>query len=257
MKIIIKDDYSQLSKHAAQLIAEQIRKKPNSVIGLATGGTPLGTYKELIRLHKEEGLDFSQVRTFNLDEYLGLAMDLDKSYEQDQSYERFMYEELFFHINIKKENIHIPYGLTSNPEETCKEYEENIEKAGGIDLQLLGIGGDGHWAFNEPGSAFDSRTRVESLHPQTTQDNYKAFFQKSGLPIDQMPTRALTMGIATILEAKSLLMLAYGKNKANIIKQALEGPITTQVSASAIQIYKNPITIILDSQAASQLERLD
>ena len=140
MDIIIRDNYDEMSRYAAGVIADFIRKKPNCVLGLATGSTPIGTYKELIRMHKEEGLDFSQVVTFNLDEYLGLGIDLDKPYHLDQSYARFMYEELFKHINIRQENTYVPDGLTRDPEKYCQWYEEEIKKAGGIDLQLLGIG---------------------------------------------------------------------------------------------------------------------
>ncbi|MDI9488864.1 MAG: glucosamine-6-phosphate deaminase [Bacillota bacterium] len=257
MEIIVKQDYDQMSRCAAEHIAELIRKKPNSVIGFATGRTPIGTYRELIRMHKEEGLDFSQVVTFNLDEYLGLGMDLSKPYALDQSYQRFMYEELFNHINIKKENIHIPDGLTKNPDEFCKAYEEAIKEVGGIDLQILGIGGDGHWAFNEPGSTLDSRTRVEKLNEQTIKDNYEAFYKEAGFTMDEMPHYAITMGLGTILEAKSLLMLANGAKKAKVVAKALYGPVTDQVTASAIQVYKGKATIILDKEAASMLDSKD
>ncbi len=256
MKIIIKDNYAEMSKYAANLIAEQIRKKPDSVLGLATGSTPIGTYQELIRLHKEEGLDFSQVKTFNLDEYLGVGLDFTKPYHMDQSYARFMYEELFKHVNIKKENIHIPDGLTDDPEGFCQAYEEEIRKAGGIDLQVLGIGGDGHWAFNEPGSSFDSRTRVERLTQQTLDDNYEAFYKKAGISREEMPHYAITMGIGTILEARSLLMLANGSKKAEIVAKALEGPVTNEITASAIQIYSGEATVVLDREAAAKLKNI-
>lgn len=253
MNIIVRENYDEVSRHTAALIAELIRRKPECVIGFATGGTPIGTYKELIRLHKEEGLDFSGVKTFNLDEYLGIGLDLSKPYSMDQSYARFMHEELFSHINVKKENIHIPDGLTKNPEEFCRLYEEEIKKAGGIDLQILGIGGDGHWAFNEPGSSFTSRTRVEILTQQTIDDNYEAFYKKAGVPKEEMPHFALTMGIATILEAKSAVMLVTGSKKADIIAKALKGPVTADVPASAIQLYKGDATVILDKDAAAKL----
>lgn len=252
MEIVVKQDYKQMSKYAADQIADLIRRKPNCVIGFATGGTPIGTYRELIRMHKE-GLDFSKVIAFNLDEYLGIGMDLSKPYAIDQSYQRFMYEELFNHINIKKENIHIPDGLTKEPEVFCKQYEKAIKDAGGIDLQILGIGGDGHWAFNEPGSPLDSRTRIEKLSDQTLTDNYEAFYKNAGFSREDMPNCAITMGIGTILEVKSLIMLANGSKKAEVIKTALEGPVTTEVTASAIQIYKGKATVILDEDAASML----
>lgn len=254
MDIIIKKNYEEISKSAAEHIASLIKKKPNCVIGFATGGTPIGTYRELIRMHKE-GLDFSEVVTFNLDEYLGLGIDMSKPYSLDQSYHRFMYEELFNYINIKKENVHIPDGLTKDPEGFCKEYEETIKKVGGIDLQILGIGSDGHWAFNEPGSSLESRTRVEELNEQTLNDNFEAFYKNAGFSRDDMPHYAITMGIGTILEAKSVLMLANGPKKAEIVAKALEGPVTNQVTASAIQLFKGETTVILDEAAAAMLNR--
>lgn len=256
MEIIVKKDYEQMSKCAAELIATQIMKKPNSVIGFATGGTPVGTYRELIRMHKE-GLDFSNIIAFNLDEYLGIGMDLSKPYSQDQSYMRFMYEELFNHINIKVENIHIPDGIAKNPEEFCKAYEVAIKESGGIDLQILGIGGDGHWAFNEPGSSLDSRTRVEKLSEQTLDDNYEAFYKNAGFGRNEMPHYAITMGIGTILEAKSVLMLANSLKKAEIVANALEGPVNNLVTASAIQIYQGNATVILDEEASSRLKSVN
>ncbi len=254
MDIIVKKDYEQMSKCAAEYIATLINKKPNCVIGFATGRTPIGTYRELIRMHNE-GLDFSNVITFNLDEYYGLGMDLSKPYALDQSYQRFMYEELFKYINIKDENIHIPDGLTSNPDEFCMAYEETIKEVGGIDLQILGIGGDGHWAFNEPGASLDSRTRVEKLSKETLDENYEAFYKKAGFSRDEMPHYAITMGIGTILDSRSVLMLANGSKKAKIVADALEGPVTNQVTASAIQLHKGKATVILDEDAASMLGR--
>jgi glucosamine-6-phosphate deaminase len=256
MKIIVKDNYSEMSKLAASVIADLVRKKPDCVLGLATGATPIGTYHELARLHKEEGLDFSKVTTFNLDEYLGISIDLTLPYEMDQSYARFMYEELFKKINIKKENAHVPYGLATDPDKYCKEYEKMIADAGGLDLQLLGIGGDGHIGFNEPGSSFDSRTRVEYLNQKSIDDNYEAFYKKAGVSKEEMPKKAITMGVATIMEAKSLLMIVSGIGKADIIQKALEGPVTTQITASAIQIFKRDVTVILDKPAASKLKKL-
>ncbi len=256
MDIIVRENHEQMSKYAASVIGGLVKSKPNCVLGLATGSTPIGTYKELIKMHKE-GLDFSQVKTFNLDEYLGVGLSLDKSYDMDQSYARFMYEELFKHINIKKENIYLPDGLTKIPEEHCKWYEEEIKKAGGIDLQLLGIGADGHWAFNEPGSSLASRTRVQALSQQTLDDNYESFYKKAGIERAKMPHFAITMGIGTILEARSLLMIAIGKKKAGIIAQALEGYVTSQVTASAIQLYSGKATVVLDMEAASKLKNLE
>ncbi len=253
MELIIGKNYEDMSKSAADIIAELIRLKPNCVLGLATGGTPIGTYKELIRMHIEEGLDFSGVKTFNLDEYLGIGLDLQKPYTQDQSYARFMHEELFKHLNIKKENIHIPDGLAKDPQKFCSHYEEEIKKAGGIDLQLLGIGGDGHWAFNEPGSSLYSRTRVQPLSKQTLEDNFESFYKKSGIKKEDMPHFAITMGVGTILESRHALMIANGKKKAEIISKALEGSISWEVTATAIQLHPGKTTVILDKDAASKL----
>jgi glucosamine-6-phosphate deaminase len=252
MDVIIRDSYDEMSKYAAEVIARHIKAKPDCVLGFATGSTPIGTYRELIRMHRE-GLDFSGVRTFNLDEYLGLGINLDKPYDEDQSYARFMHEELFKHINIKKENIHIPDGKTGDPEAFCRWYEEEIKRVGGIDLQLLGIGGNGHWGFNEPGSPLASRTRVQALTEQTLNDNYELFYKKAGVPRDKMPHFAITMGIGTILEAKNILMIASGAKKAGIVAKALEGPVTSQVTASAIQLYGGKATVVLDREAASGL----
>ncbi len=256
MNIIIKNSYAEMSGYAAGIIAGLIKSKPDCVLGLATGSTPLGTYKELARMHRE-GLDFSQVRTFNLDEYLGIGMEPDKPNNMDQSYARFMHEELFKHINIKKENIRIPDGLTKEPEKHCQWYEKEIEKAGGIDLQLLGLGGDGHWAFNEPGSSLASRTRVQALTKQTLYDNYESFYKKAGLDREQIPHFAITMGIGTILEAKNILMIVSGARKADVVAKCLEGPVTSQVTASAIQLHPGGITVVLDREAASKLKNAD
>jgi len=256
MDIIIRENYEEMSKYAAQFIADFIRAKPDCVLGFATGSTPIGTYKELIKMHKE-GLDFSQVKTFNLDEYLGVGIDLDKPYEQDQSYARFMYEELFKHINVKKENIHIPDGRTKDPRQYCEWYEEQIKKLGGIDLQILGIGRDGHWGFNEPGSSLASRTRVQALTQQTLDDNYEAFYKKAGIERAKMPHFAITMGIGTILETKNVIMLANGIKKAEVVAKALEGPVTSQITASAIQLHPGGITVVLDKEAASKLQNKD
>lgn len=257
MDIIIRENYDEISKFTATQIARLVKSKPDCVLGLATGGTPIGTYKELVRMHKEEGLDFSQVKTFNLDEYYGAGLDLEKPYELDQSYARFMYEELFKHINIKKENTHVPNGLSKEPEEFCKWYEDEIKKAGGIDLQLLGIGGDGHWAFNEPGSSLASRTRIQALTQQTLDDNYESFCKNAGICRAEMPHFAITMGIGTILEAKNIIMIANGVGKADVVAKSIEGPVTSQITASAIQLHSGGVTVALDNAAASKLNGLE
>ncbi len=252
MLVIVKEDYDAMSKEAAKIVADRIRRKPNLVLGLATGSTPLGLYKELIRMHKEEGLDFSKVVTFNLDEYIGLPP------EHDQSYHYFMWENFFKHININPANVHIPQGmfgdLKISPYETdpkveayCQWYEEQIKKYGGIDLQILGIGANGHIAFNEPGSSLGSRTRIKTLTERTRQDNSRFF--KS---IDEVPKYAITMGIGTIMEAKEVILLASGENKADAVKAAVEGPITAMCPASMLQMHRKAI-IIVDKKAASKL----
>ncbi|MCM8767301.1 MAG: glucosamine-6-phosphate deaminase [Candidatus Omnitrophica bacterium] len=245
MRVIIKKNYEEMSKEAAEIIKNLIQKKANCVLGLATGSTPVGLYKELIRMHKEEGLDFSQVITFNLDEYYGLSP------EHPQSYRYFMDVNLFNHINIKKENTHLPDGKVpiEKIEQYCESYEDMIKKAGGIDLQVVGIGGDGHIGFNEPGSSLNSRTRLVALDEQTIRDNSR-FFEK----IEDVPRFAITMGVGTILEAREIIFLANGKKKASIVAKAIEGPITSQISASVLQLHPK-VTVILDEEAASELKR--
>ncbi len=254
LNIIIRHSYEQISKYSAQIIANCVKSNPRCVLGLATGGTPIGTYQELVRLHKEEGLDFSQVKTFNLDEYLGTGIDLEKPYSMDQSYARFMHEELFKNINIKQENIFIPNGLTKEPKKFCKWYEDEIKKAGGIDLQILGIGRDGHWGFNEPGSSLGSRTRVVALTEQTLDDNYEAFYKNANISREQMPHFAITMGIGTILESREILMIANGSKKSSVIAKCLEGPVTAQITSSAIQLYSGEINVVIDDEAAYELK---
>ncbi|UCG16109.1 MAG: glucosamine-6-phosphate deaminase [Phycisphaerales bacterium] len=245
MEIIISETYDEMSRLAADMIKHQLLKKPSSVLGLATGSTPVGLYKELIRLHKEQGLDFSQVITFNLDEYLGLPPS------HDQSYHYFMDQNLFHHVNVTPNNIHVPYGHTEDIEEFCQWYEDQIERAGGIDIQILGIGGDGHIAFNEPGSSLGSRTRLKTLTKQTIDDNAR-FFENEA----DVPRFAVTMGVGTILEARKIIMLANGAKKADIVAQALEGPVTAQVSASALQLHPD-VVVILDAEAGKTLRRAD
>lgn len=245
MEVLIAQNYDEMSRLAAGIARQQLLCKPNSVLGLATGSTPVGTYKELVRLHHEEGLDFSQVTSFNLDEYLGLAPS------HPQSYRYFMDENLFKHINIPMSNIHVPYGHAESVLEFCSWYEGQIAKAGGIDIQLLGIGGDGHIAFNEPGSSLGSRTRLKTLTKQTIEDNAR-FFSHA----DEVPRFAITMGVGTIMEAKRIILLASGKSKAAIVAEAIEGPITAQVTASVLQMHRE-VVVIVDADAGSKLKRVD
>lgn len=245
MRVIIEKDYHAMSKRAAEIVAKTVMEKPDCVLGLATGSTPIGLYKELIRMHKEEGLDFSRVKTFNLDEYYGLAPS------HPQSYHYFMRQQLFDHINVPPQNINVPSGLVKNVEAYCAHYEQMIEEAGGIDVQVLGIGGDGHIGFNEPGSSLGSRTRIKTLTEHTIRDNAR-FFEK----MEDVPKFAITMGVATIMDAKRCLLLANGPKKAKPAAQAIEGSVTSQVTASILQMHPDTIAII-DEGAAAELKRKD
>ncbi len=245
MEVIIKPTYEEMSRAAAQAVADVMNTKPNAVLGLATGSTPLGVYKELVRMHREDGLDFSHVTTFNLDEYVGLKGD------HQQSYHYFMYENLFQHINIPKQNIYIPSGTTQNYKAFCQWYEQRIEQCGGIDLQILGIGSDGHIAFNEPTSSLSSRTRLKTLAKPTIDDNARFFERREDVPI-----YAITMGVGTILEARQTIMLANGKNKAHAIAASVEGPVTSMCTASALQLHPS-LLVFLDEEAASELQMRD
>jgi glucosamine-6-phosphate deaminase len=241
MLVIVKDTYDSMSKEAARIIADRLRRKPNMVLGLATGSTPLGLYKELIRMHKEEGLDFSKVTTFNLDEYVGLPPT------HDQSYHYFMYENLFKHINLDMRFVHVPMGMAKDIDAFCAWYEQRIVEAGGIDLQVLGIGGNGHIAFNEPGSSLYSRTRIKTLTGTTRMDNAR-FFKN----MDEVPKYAITMGVGTIMDAKEIVLLANKSSKADAIRASVEGPITAMCPASIIQMHRTAF-VICDKEAASKL----
>jgi len=245
MEIIISPTYEDMSKAAAKAVAELLNSKPNAVLGLPTGSTPLGLYKELARMHKSEGLDFSRVTTFNLDEYVGLRKD------HPQSYHYFMHENLFKHINIPTQNVYLPSGTTDNYAAFCQWYEQRIKECGGIDLQLLGIGSDGHIGFNEPSSSLGSRTRIKTLARSTIEDNAR-FFEK----IEDVPIYAITMGVGTILEARQILFLANGANKADAVAKTIEGPVTSMITASALQLHPD-VTAYLDRPAASKLSMLD
>lgn len=239
MKIIVEKDYEKMSSKAASLISEAIQKKPDLILGLATGSTPIGTYEELIRMHKEEGLDFSKVTTFNLDEYYGLSP------EDDQSYRYFMENTLFKHINIKKENTYVPDGLAKDPNAYGKEYDEKIQKQGGIDIQILGIGRNGHIAFNEPDDELILSTHLTGLTKDTINANSR-FFDS----IDKVPTKAITMGLGTIMKAKKIILLANGKNKTEIMGELLkQDKVTTNLPASLLLLHPD-VTVIMDEEAA-------
>ena len=245
MEVIITPDYDVLSRKAAEIVADLVNRKPNAVLGLATGGTPVGLYRELVKMHREGRLDLAQVTTFNLDEYVGLSP------EHPQSYYHFMWENLFQDVNVPKRAIHVPSGTANNHHAYCEWYEEEIRQAGGIDLQVLGIGGDGHIAFNEPGSSLGSRTRLKTLTPQTIEDN-RRFFSDD----EEVPRHAITMGVGTILEARHCLLLANGEKKADPVAAAIEGPVTSMVTASALQLHSQT-TAVLDEPAASKLKLRD
>jgi len=245
MEIIIHPSYEQMSRAAAREVARTLNSKPNAVLGLATGSTPLGLYQELVRMHQEDGLDFSQVTTFNLDEYVGLRSN------HPQSYHYFMHENLFRHINIPRQNIYIPSGTTDNYEAFCQWYEQRIADCGGIDLQLLGIGSDGHIAFNEPTSSLGSRTRIKTLARQTIEDNAR-FFDNA----EEVPVYAITMGVGTILEARQIVLVANGAKKAAAVAAAVEGPVTSMITASALQLHGDTL-VFLDREAAAGLEMID
>ena len=241
MLVIIKDDYEAVSAEATKLVVDRLLKKPNLVLGLATGSTPIGLYRELIRRCREDGLDFTKITTFNLDEYVGVPPD------HPQSYHRFMREQLFDHMNLDPRHVHIPNGMAMDIEAHCEWYEEQIRSAGGIDLQVLGIGANGHIAFNEPGSSLGSRTRVKTLTQKTREDNARFFAS-----MDEVPRYAITMGIGTIMEARELVMLVTGEGKAEALKAAVEGPLTAMVPASMIQMHAKAY-VIVDRAAASLL----
>lgn len=241
MDVIIQPNPEAAARMAARVMADLIRNKPDTVLGLATGSTPLGLYRELIRLHREEGLDFSRVTTFNLDEYVGLGPD------HPASYHTFMFKHLFHALNIPREHIHIPDGLAKDIPAHCASYEDAIRDAGGIDMQVLGIGANGHIGFNEPMSSFTSHTTMTTLASRTRQDN-APFFERE----EMMPHHAITMGIGTIMESRQCLMLAFGRRKARPVAQMIEGSVTPLVPASVLQQHP-AVRVFLDKEAASEL----
>lgn len=240
MKILKVKNYDEMSKKAAAVIAAQIVAKPDSVLGLATGSTPIGTYQYLVKKYQERELDFSGIKTANLDEYKGLTK------ENDQSYYYFMNTNLFQHVNIDMNNTNIPNGMAEDADAECSRYEEVIKELGGVDLQLLGLGHDGHIGFNEPEDHFAKQTHCVDLTEMTIEAN-KRFFASA----DDVPKQAFTMGIGTIMRAKKVLMIVSGKDKAAILKEALYGPVTPQVPASILQFHPDAI-VIADEDALSE-----
>lgn len=245
VEVIIQPTKEAAAILAARIVAKELRANPHLVLGLATGQTMERVYRHLVRMHQEEGLDFSLCSTFNLDEYVGL-------FPSDQnSYRHYMNHHLFRHVNIDPRNTHLPNGMASDLNAECLQYEAAIKRFGGIDLQLLGIGKAGHIGFNEPLSALRSRTRVKALTPTTLKQNAPMFGGE-----DKMPRRAITMGVGTIIEARRCLLLATGQSKADIIAQAVEGPITSMVTASALQLHPR-CTVVVDDEAAARLKEVE
>ena len=240
MKIFRTKDYADMSRKAANVISAQIIMKPDCVLGLATGSTPIGLYKYLIEWYEKGDLDFSQVRTVNLDEYKGLSR------ENDQSYYYFMHQNLFDHVNIPSGNTHLPNGMEPDSEKECARYTQLIDSMGGIDLQLLGLGHNGHIGFNEPAEAFAKDVNCVDLTTSTIEAN-KRFFASA----DDVPKQAYTMGIKTIMKAKKILIVASGEDKAQILRDAFLGPITPHVPASVLQLH-NDVTIVADEAALSK-----
>ena len=241
MKIIHASDYQSMSRKAANIISAQVIMKPNCVLGLATGGTPVGTYKQLVDWYNKGDLDFSEVTTVNLDEYRGLPK------EHPESYWSFMHRNLFDLVNVRPEAINLPDGTNMDAEAECARYDAVIKNVGGIDLQLLGIGHDGHIGFNEPGSAFELGTHCVDLTQDTIEAN-KRFFES----IDDVPRQAYTMGIKTIMQARKVLLVASGKDKASIVKKAFFGPVTPEVPASILQMHPDFI-LVGDEEALSEI----
>jgi glucosamine-6-phosphate deaminase len=244
MEIVICKTKEEASKKAAALITEAVKKNPKTVLGLATGSTPVPMYTEMAKAVKAKKVSYKQVKTWNLDEYVGLAGT------HEQSYRYFMNKNLFEKIDIKISNTHVLNGLAKDPEKECAAYEEQIKKAGGIDIQVLGIGSDGHIAFNEPGTSLASRTGLVYLTPSTIKDNARLFFKGKE---DEVPTQALSMGVGTICEAKKIILLAFGKGKADAVKGMVEGGMSQFCTASALQAH-NDTWVFCDEEAASKLK---
>jgi glucosamine-6-phosphate deaminase len=245
VEVIIRPTAQAAADLVARIITRELRANPHLVLGLATGRTMESVYARLVQLHRDEGLDFSLCRTFNLDEYVGLPGN------DRHSYRHYMNHHLFLQVNIDLRNTYLPDGTARDLEAECARYEAHIHRFGGIDLQLLGIGRAGHLGFNEPLSALRSRTRAKALSPTTLAQNAPLFEDPS-----QMPRRALTMGVGTILECRRCLLLATGEEKAEIIAKAVEGPITAMISATALQLHRR-CTVVVDDAAAQQLQGSD
>lgn len=241
MKIYKAKDYKDMSRKAANIISAQVIMKPNCVLGLATGSTPIGTYDQLVEWYNKGDLDFSEVTTVNLDEYKGLPRT------NDQSYYYFMHQHLFDRVNIDPGRTNVPNGMEPDAEKECGRYEELIRSLGGVDLQLLGLGHNGHIGFNEPGEAFEKETHCVDLTESTIEAN-KRFFASA----DDVPKQAYTMGIKTIMQAKKILIVVNGENKADIVERAFFGPVTPEVPASILQLH-NDVTLVGDEAALAKI----
>ena len=241
MKKIICKDYEEMSRVGAVIVAQHVIKDPKCVLGLATGGTPVGMYSNLVDMHKLGDLDFSRVVSFNLDEYYPIKKS------NDQSYDYFMWDNLFSHINVNPYNVHLPNGETDNPETECVQYEKKISEAGGIDIQVLGVGVNGHIGFNEPGDELSLVTHLTKLTPSTIEVNSR-YFEK----VEDVPTEAITMGMGTIMNAKSILLLISGESKAEVVKTLMSDTVTTATPVSFLKMHSD-VTIVLDKAAASLL----
>lgn len=237
MKIFKAKDYYDMSRKAANIMSAQIIMKPNCVLGLATGSTPIGMYDQLVEWYKKGDLDFSEVTSVNLDEYRGLSP------ENEQSYSYFMHQHLFDRVNINPENTNLPNGLAEDPEEECKRYEKLIHDLGGIDMQVLGMGHNGHIGFNEPGEAFATDTHCVNLQERTIEANKRFFASR-----EEVPKQAFSMGIRTIMQARKILVMVSGEDKAEILKQAFQGPVVPEVPASILQMH-NDVTLVADEAA--------
>jgi glucosamine-6-phosphate deaminase len=245
MEIIIQPDSQQGSLVAARIVARIVRQKPHAVIGFATGNTPLQLYKNLARMHREEELDFSGITTFNLDEYVGIPPT------HPSSFHSYMRAHLFSQINVPKNRIHIPDGLAADIPSNCRQYEQAIRSAGGIDIQILGIGTNGHLGFNEPSSSLHSRTRIKTLTEESRLNNAAQFGGQENVPF-----HVITMGLGTILDSRMCLLMAFGRKKAGAIAMSTEGPVTASVPGSVLQLHPRAV-IIVDKEAASELKQAD
>lgn len=241
MRFYVTEDYAQMSQRAASIIAAQVVSKPNCVLGLATGSSPVGAYQNLAKWNKEGILSFAEVRSVNLDEYIGLSP------EHEQSYRFFMQDNLFNHIDIKPENTNVPNGLAADPEQAAADYEKVIASMNGVDLQLLGMGHNGHIAFNEPCDEFVMDTHVVELTESTIKANARFFAS-----MDEVPRKAMTMGIRSIMKAKKILVVVAGADKAEAVYKSFAGPVTPQVPASILQLHAD-VTVVGDKAAMSKL----